>query len=231
MHQVTLETGIMEANEQLASHNRELYDAQGISVINLMSAPGAGKTSVLEKTIQRMKDDYRLGVIEGDLMTTMDADRISALGVPAYQITTGTVCHLDARMVHNALHNFDIGGIDLLFIENVGNLVCPAEFNLGEHLKIMVYSVVEGAEKPRKYPVMFHESAVVLLNKVDLLPYSGVSLEELRRNVLAVNPEAIIFPVSCRTGEGFDAWTEWLRGWIDARRSAITRAGNAASGN
>ncbi len=231
MHQVTLETGIMEANEQLASHNRELYDAQGISVINLMSAPGAGKTSVLEKTIQRMKDDYRLGVIEGDLMTTMDADRISALGVPAYQITTGTVCHLDARMVHNALHNFDIGGIELLFIENVGNLVCPAEFNLGEHLKIMVYSVVEGAEKPRKYPVMFHESAVVLLNKVDLLPYSGVSLEELQRNVLAVNPEAIIFPVSCRTGEGFDAWTEWLRGWIDARRSAITRAGNAASGN
>lgn len=231
MHQVTLETGIMEANEQLASHNRELYDAQGISVINLMSAPGAGKTSVLEKTIQRMKDDYRLGVIEGDLMTTMDADRISALGVPAYQITTGTVCHLDARMVHNALHNFDIGGIELLFIENVGNLVCPAEFNLGEHLKIMVYSVVEGAEKPRKYPVMFHESAVVLLNKVDLLPYSGVSLEELQRNVLAVNPEAIIFPVSCRTGEGFDAWTEWLRGWIEARRSAITRAGNAASGN
>lgn len=231
MHQVTLETGIMEANEQLASHNRELYDAQGISVINLMSAPGAGKTSVLEKTIQRMKDDYRLGVIEGDLMTTMDADRISALGVPAYQITTGTVCHLDARMVHNALHNFDIGGIDLLFIENVGNLVCPAEFNLGEHLKIMVYSVVEGAEKPRKYPVMFHESAVVLLNKVDLLPYSGVSLEELQRNVLAVNPEAIIFPISCRTDEGFDAWTEWLRGWIEARRSAITRAGNAASGN
>jgi len=231
MHQVTLETGIMEANEQLAGHNRELYDAQGISVINLMSAPGAGKTSVLEKTIQRMKDDYRLGVIEGDLMTTMDADRISALGVPAYQITTGTVCHLDARMVHNALHNFDIGGIDLLFIENVGNLVCPAEFNLGEHLKIMVYSVVEGAEKPRKYPVMFHESAVVLLNKIDLLPYSGVSLEELQRNVLAVNPEAIIFPVSCRTGEGFDAWTEWLRGWIEARKSAITRAGNAASGN
>lgn len=230
MHQVTLETGIMEANEQLAAHNRELYDAQGISVINLMSAPGAGKTSVLEQTIQRMKDDYRLGVIEGDLMTTMDADRISALGVPAYQITTGTVCHLDARMVHNALHNFDIGGIDLLFIENVGNLVCPAEFNLGEHLKIMVYSVVEGAEKPRKYPVMFHESAVVLLNKIDLLPYSGVSLDELRRNVLAVSPEAIIFPVSCRTGEGFDAWTEWLRGWIDARKCAITRAGNAASG-
>ncbi|MGE0101754.1 MAG: hydrogenase nickel incorporation protein HypB [Blastocatellales bacterium] len=230
MHQVTLETGIMEANEQLAAHNRELYDAQGISVINLMSAPGAGKTSVLEQTILRIKDDYRLGVIEGDLMTTMDADRISALGVPAYQITTGTVCHLDARMVHNALHNFDIGGIDLLFIENVGNLVCPAEFNLGEHLKIMVYSVVEGAEKPRKYPVMFHESAVVLLNKIDLLPYSGVSLDELRRNVLAVSPEAIIFPVSCRTGEGFDAWTEWLRGWIDARKSAIAGAVNAATG-
>jgi len=230
MHQVTLETGIMEANEQLAAHNREHWDAQGISVINLMSAPGAGKTSVLEQTILRIRDDYRLGVIEGDLMTTMDADRISALDVPAYQITTGTVCHLDARMVHNALDNFDIGGIDLLFIENVGNLVCPAEFNLGEHLKIMVYSVVEGAEKPRKYPVMFHESAVVLLNKIDLLPYSGVSLEELERNVLAVSPEAIVFPVSCRTGEGFDAWTEWLRGWIEARKSTIKRADNAATG-
>lgn len=214
MHQVTLETGIMEANEQLAGHNRELYDEYGVKVINLMSAPGAGKTSVLEQTISRIRNDYRLGVIEGDLMTTMDADRISASGIPAFQITTGTVCHLDARMVHNALHSFDIKGLDLLFIENVGNLVCPAEFNLGEHLKVMVYSVVEGAEKPKKYPVMFHEAAVVILNKIDLLPYAGVSLEELQRNVLEVNPEAVIFPVSCRTGEGFDAWVDWLKAYL-----------------
>lgn len=217
MHQVTLETGIMEANEHLAGHNRELYDEYGVYVINLMSAPGAGKTSVLEQTIARIKDDYKLGVIEGDLMTTMDADRISALGIPAYQITTGTVCHLDARMVHNALHNFDIKELDLLFIENVGNLVCPAEFNLGEHLKVMVYSVVEGAEKPKKYPVMFHEASVVLLNKIDLIPYAGVSLDELRRNVYSVNPEAMIFPLSCRTGEGFDAWIDWLRAHLNAK--------------
>ncbi len=224
MHQVTLETGIMEANEQLAEHNRELYDEFGVKVINLMSAPGAGKTSVLEQTISRIRNDYRLGVIEGDLMTTMDADRISAMGIPAFQITTGTVCHLDARMVHNALHSFDIKGLDLLFIENVGNLVCPAEFNLGEHLKVMVYSVVEGAEKPKKYPVLFHEAAVVLLNKVDLLPYAGVSLEELQQNVLAVNPEAVIFPLSCRTGEGFDGWIAWLRNWVESQKGSTNTA-------
>jgi len=210
MHQVVLESGIMEANEHLAGHNREIYDRYGVYVVNLMSAPGAGKTSVLEQTIGRIKDDFRLGVIEGDLMTTVDADRISALGIPAYQITTGTVCHLDARMVHNALHNFEIDSLDMLFIENVGNLVCPAEFYLGEHLKVMVYSVVEGAEKPKKYPVMFHEASVVLLNKIDLIPYAGVSLDELRNNVLEVNPDALVFPVSCRTGEGLDAWVEWL---------------------
>ncbi|MGA1368946.1 MAG: hydrogenase nickel incorporation protein HypB, partial [Blastocatellia bacterium] len=133
------------------------------------------------------------------------------LGIPAYQITTGSVCHLDSRMVHRALDHFPIAGLDLLVIENVGNLVCPAEFDLGEGLRVMVYSTVEGAEKPKKYPVMFHAAEVVLLNKVDLLPYAGVSLEELTRNVWEVNPGAEIFPVSCRTGEGIEAWVAWLR--------------------
>src|SRR5688572_16795283 len=211
MHQVVTNTDILEANEQMADHNREHFKERGVYVVNLMSAPGAGKTSVLEETIRRLKNDYSLGVIEGDLMTTIDADRISALGAPAYQITTGTVCHLDARMIHNALHSFNVDGLDLLFIENVGNLVCPAEFYLGEDLRVMVYSMVEGAEKPKKYPIMFHESEAVLLNKIDLLPYSGVSLEELTRNVREVNPWAPIFPISCRTNEGLDDWIAWLR--------------------
>jgi hydrogenase nickel incorporation protein HypB len=204
-------TDIMEANRQLADENRAVFERMGIYTINIMSAPGAGKTSVLEKTIESLKPDYSVGVIEGDLMTTIDADRISALGVPSHQITTGTVCHLDARMVHNAIHDFDITNLDILFIENVGNLVCPAEFALGEDLKVMVFSTVEGAEKPKKYPLMFHEAEAVILNKIDLLPYSGVSYEELDRNVRDVNPWAPIFPVSCRTGEGLGNWIDWLR--------------------
>ena len=219
MHQVVTNTDILEANEQMADHNREHFKERGVYVVNLMSAPGAGKTSVLEETIRRLKNDYSLGVIEGDLMTTIDADRISALGAPAYQITTGTICHLDARMIHNALHSFNVDGLDLLFIENVGNLVCPAEFYLGEDLRVMVYSMVEGAEKPKKYPIMFHESEAVLLNKIDLAPYSGVSLDDLRRNVFEVSPETVILPISCRTGEGVEAWIDWLK-----RRIASSRA-------
>lgn len=211
MHLIPMETDIMHANQEVADENREFFMANGVFVVNLMSAPGAGKTSVLEKTLADLKDRYEFGVIEGDLVTSLDADRIAALGIPSYQITTGTVCHLDARMVHNAFHNFDISGLDVLFIENVGNLVCPAEFNLGEDLKVMVYSTTEGAEKPKKYPLMFHEAEAVILNKIDLLPYSGVSLDELFQNVREVNPYAPIFPVSCRTGEGLAAWTTWLR--------------------
>ncbi len=210
MHRITVGANILEVNDQLAEENRQIFQKRGVYVVNIMSAPGAGKTSVLEETIKRIRDKCRLGVIEGDLMTTLDSERMETLGVPAYQITTGTVCHLDARMIHNALHRFSLDGLELLFIENVGNLVCPAEFNLGEELKVMVYSTVEGAEKPKKYPVMFHEAAAVLLNKIDLLPYSGVSLEELQGNVLDVSPEAEIFPMSCRTGEGVDDWVDWL---------------------
>lgn len=210
MHKISVETDIMGANEEFASENKTLFRKHHITVANFMSAPGAGKTSLLEKTIERLKDRLSIGVIEGDLMTTIDADRIRALDVPAFQITTGSVCHLDARMVHDALHKFDISDLDLLIIENVGNLVCPAEFNLGEDLRVMVFSAVEGAEKPKKYPVMFHETDAVVLNKIDLIPYSGVSLEELERNVREVNPEVRIFPASCRTGEGVDEWVEWF---------------------
>lgn len=215
MHMIPIGTDIMEANEAAAMENRAFFDREGIYVVDLMSAPGAGKTSVLERTISTLEGRYKLGVIEGDLVTTYDAERISAMGVPAYQITTGQICHLDATMVHTALHGFDVTGFELLFIENVGNLVCPAEFNLGEHLKVMVYSTVEGAEKPKKYPLMFHEADAVILNKVDLLPYAGVPMEELIENVREVNPEAPIFPISCRTGEGVAAWVEWLCSRVD----------------
>ncbi|QQS41067.1 MAG: hydrogenase nickel incorporation protein HypB [Acidobacteriota bacterium] len=225
MHQISLETDIMGANEEAAAHNRESFDRAGVAVVNFMSAPGAGKTSLLEKTIEALKGEMRIGVIEGDLMTTIDADRIAALGVPAHQITTGSVCHLDAKMVHNSLHNLDIKGLDLLIIENVGNLVCPAEFNLGEDLRVMVYSTVEGAEKPKKYPVMFHMTDAVVLNKIDLLPYSGVSFEELHDNVRDVNPDAPLFPVSCRTGEGIDEWIAWFR----TRIGEIRRKADAAA--
>ena len=220
MHLIPVGRDVMAVNEETAAENREFFQRHGIYVINIMSAPGAGKTSLLEKTIAPLKSRFRIGVIEGDLVTTIDADRMVTMGVPAYQITTGTVCHLDAAMVHSALHGFDVTGFDVLIIENVGNLVCPAEFNLGEDLKVMVYSTVEGAEKPKKYPLMFHEADAVVLNKMDLLPFSGVSADELLRNVREVNPEAPVFPVSCRTGDGIDAWLEWLCSQIAGRVQA-----------
>lgn len=215
---VAVVTNVLKANEEAAQANRARFDAERLLAVNLMSAPGAGKTSVLEQTIRRLSNRFKLAVIEGDLQTTIDADRISALGVPSHQITTGTVCHLDARMVAKVFGQFPVASVDVLFIENVGNLVCPAEYDLGEHLRVMIFSVVEGAEKPKKYPLMFHTSDVVLLNKVDLAPYSGVELDDLRKNVREVNPTAEIFSISCRTGEGMDAWIEWLVNRIEGRR-------------
>jgi hydrogenase nickel incorporation protein HypB len=220
MHLIPVGTDIMHANEEAANENRQFFDRNRVYVVNLMSAPGAGKTSVLERTLAGLADELKIGVIEGDLFTSLDADRIAALGVPSYQITTGSVCHLDARMVHNSFHGFDVKGFDLLVIENVGNLVCPAEFSLGEDLKVMVFSTTEGAEKPKKYPLMFHEADAVILNKIDLLPYCDVSLAELVQNVREVNPTARIFPLSCRTGEGIAEWTGWLRTRIDPAENA-----------
>lgn len=224
MHMIPVDTDILAANQEIADENRILFETNDVFVVNLMSAPGAGKTSVLERTLGRLKGEFKVGVIEGDLVTTLDADRIASMGVPSYQITTGTVCHLDARMVHNALHHFEVKALDILFIENVGNLVCPAEFNLGEDLKVMVYSTVEGAEKPKKYPLMFHEAEAVILNKIDLLSYAGVSLEELTKNVRDVNPYAPIFPVSCRTGEGIPTWITWLESQIRFEKATTTSA-------
>lgn len=217
MKRVSVVTDVRRSNNEVAAENQAHFRSMGMLAVNLMSAPGAGKTSVLEATIRRLAPSFQIAVIEGDLRTTLDSERIRALGVPAHQITTGTVCHLDARMVAKAIGEFPRDPVQLLFIENVGNLVCPAEFDLGEDLRVMVYSVVEGAEKPKKYPLMFFKSEVALLNKIDLLPYAGVALDELERNVLEVSPRATLFPVSCRTGEGLDAWCDWLRAWFGTR--------------
>ena len=207
---VSVQTGVLNANQQAALQNRELFAGLGLLVMNLMSAPGAGKTTLLEATIRAIRGRYRVAVIEGDLQTDLDALRIRALGVRSHQITTGTVCHLDARMIGRALEVFPVDELDLLVMENVGNIICPASFDLGESLRVVICSVAEGAEKPKKYPVMFHKANVVLINKIDLAEPSGVDLEELKANVREVNPAAIVFTLSARTGAGMDAWTEWL---------------------
>lgn len=224
MDRVSVQTNVLKANQELAAENRRLFESEGTVVINLMSAPGAGKTSLLEATIRELRGRYQLAVIEGDLQTDLDSQRIRALGVRSHQITTGTVCHLDARMVAHALADFPVQGLDLLVIENVGNLICPASYDLGESIRVVLCSVAEGAEKPKKYPVMFHKADVVLLNKTDLTAASGVDLRELRTNVREVNPNTTIFEVSCRTGVGLDAWVGWLEDAIESRSvAAITR--------
>lgn len=200
---------VLRKNDELALKNRELFDSLGTVAVNLMSAPGAGKTTLLEKTLPPLQGRFRCGVIEGDLRTDLDAERIRKTGVVAHQINTNS-CHLDASMVHEAFAAAFPQPLDLLLIENIGNLVCPAAYDLGEHWRVTLFSVTEGADKPRKYPKMFHRSHAVVLNKIDLLPYTDVRLEELVESVLAVSPEAAVFPLSCRTGEGLDAWVAWL---------------------
>jgi len=217
---ISVQTNVLNANQQMAVANRERFANEGMLVMNLMSAPGAGKTTLLEATIKALHEQFRLAVIEGDLQTDLDAQRIQALGIRAYQITTGTTCHLDARMIARALDSFPVDDLDLLVIENVGNLICPASFDLGEGLRVVLCSVAEGPEKPKKYPVMFNKANVVLINKIDLAEASGVDLNELTTNVREVNPHATIFALSSRTGEGMSAWTNWLQQAVAGRASA-----------
>jgi len=205
---------VLEANDRIAEENRRLFEEKRILVINLMSGPGAGKTTLLEKTIQALKDQYRIGVIEGDIQSTYDAEKIVSAGAPAVQINTGGTCHLDANMVREALAHLDIDSLDILIVENVGNLVCPAEFNLGEDYKVALLSVAEGDDKPLKYPLIFHESSLLLVNKTDLLPYVDCSVKKVREESLKINPRLEIFEVSCKTGEGLTRWFEWLRGKV-----------------
>lgn len=209
---VKVVTRILEANDRIAEENRKRFQDSGTYVVNLMGAPGAGKTTLLERTISALKDQCRIGVIEGDIVGSDDAERIGASGVPVVQINTGGACHLDANMISEVLDELPLRELDLLIIENVGNLVCPAEFKVGEHKKMMVLSVTEGHDKPLKYPLMFRESSALVLNKIDLLPYMNTDLDKVRNDSLALNPELTIFEVSCATGAGIDTWTTWLSG-------------------
>lgn len=220
MHEISVDASILASNEKAAAHNREHFLEHGVYVINLMSAPGAGKTTLLERTVDALKDRYRIGVIEGDVQTSVDADRIAKHGVPAVQINTGSACHLDARLIHKNLDAFHLSQLDLLIIENVGNLVCPAEFDLGEHHKVMLLSVTEGDDKPQKYPVMFHVAKALLLNKIDLLEYVDFDLQTAERNARALNTNLDIIRLSCRSQEGLADWYQWLEQRIAETKKA-----------
>ena len=218
---VSVVRNILEANERIAEQNKALFQEHHLLVINLMSSPGAGKTTLLEKTIDALKKDLRIGVIEGDIQSTSDAERIARKGIPAVQINTGGACHLDGNMIRETFHEFDFSRLDLLVVENVGNLVCPAEFKVGEDFKVMILSVAEGDDKPSKYPLMFHESKVLLINKIDLLPYVECSVEKIIQDSLKINPELAIFQVSCKTGEGLGEWYRWLLERVKEKSQAL----------
>jgi len=205
---------ILEANDRIATENRKLFNESGVYVINLMSAPGAGKTSLIEKTIQELSGKLKIGVIEGDIAGSDDARRIANLRIPVVQINTGGACHLDANMISEVLDDLSLNELDILIIENVGNLVCPAEFKVGENMKVMLLSIAEGDDKPLKYPLMFQESSALVLNKIDLLPYTNASIEKIKKNSLSLNPKLKIFEVSCRTGEGIGKWVKWLQSLV-----------------
>lgn len=211
---------ILDANDRIARENRRLFDEKNIYVFNLMSSPGAGKTTLVERTIEALRDRFRIAVIEGDIQDTCDADRVARHGIPVVQINTGGACHIDGNMIREALPVLDLDKIDLLICENVGNLVCPAEFRIGENVKIMVLSTPEGSDKPAKYPLMFQESAALILNKMDLLPYVDFDLEKARKDALTLNPKLEIFQVSCKTGEGLDGWARWIGKQVEAYRNA-----------
>ncbi len=206
---------ILQINDSYASENQRVFDENNAFAVNMMSSPGSGKTTLLERTLERL-DPSRIAIIEGDMQTTKDAERLERFGCQIVQISTGSACHLDGKMIHDAIRDLDMRGIRLLVIENVGNLVCPAEFRVGEHAKVVVLSVTEGEDKPLKYPLMFREASLCVLNKIDLLPYLDFSLEEARENALQINPQLEFMPISCKTGEGLDAWTDWVRGKMKA---------------
>jgi hydrogenase nickel incorporation protein HypB len=201
---------ILGANDQIAAKNRELMDKHEVFAVNIMASPGAGKTSVVLQTIRALKNKTRIGVIEGDIASSIDAETVAKEGVPVVQINTGGECHLESFQIQNALTNLPLPDIDLLLIENVGNLVCPAEFSIGEDLKVLIASVPEGDDKPYKYPLMFNTVDAIVLNKIDLLPYVKFNVEGFTKTVKTINPKVELFKVSCTTGEGLQPWANWL---------------------
>ncbi len=221
---ISVMADILEANDRIAAANREIFEKHRNLVINLMSSPGSGKTTLLERTGEGLRGKLRLGVIAGDIETTRDSERLERYQLPVVQLTTGTACHLDANMIASALPHLDLSQIDILVIENVGNLVCPAEFRVGEDFKVMILSVTEGDEKPLKYPLMFRESALLLINKVDLLEHTNFNLEEARANARRVNPDLEIMDISCTTGQGIEAWISWLNQRYQRKFGNLKRA-------
>ena len=209
---------ILSANDRLAAVNHELLEDAGVFSLNLMASPGAGKTSLVEKTVQLLSGKFRVAVIDGDIATSLDADRASAAGAIAVQINTGGECHLDAVMIQQALPKLNLAAIDLLIVENVGNLVCPASFHLGTHQSILIASVPEGDDKPYKYPGVYRGVDALVINKIDLLPYVSFDMDYFQQGVEILNPGLVTFPLSCRTGEGLDAWLAWLTHQVLSKR-------------
>ena len=217
--QIQVVEKVFAANDLMAQELRDRFEKAGLFAVNLMGSPGAGKTSLVEQTLERVGDGLRIGVIEGDLATSLDADRIARLGAPVVQINTGGACHLDAAMIKKALDRFDISGLDILLIENVGNLVCPVQFDLGEACKVVVCSLPEGDDKALKYPATFSLVSAVVLNKIDLLEHLRFDMPGFKQNLGGLNPNAPLIELSCFTGEGIDRWVEWLRQGVNKRKS------------
>ncbi|HGE73111.1 TPA: hydrogenase accessory protein HypB [Candidatus Poribacteria bacterium] len=207
---VSIVENILKANDRIAEQNRNFFKSKGVLTINVMSGPGTGKTSLIEKTINDMSDNINIAVIEGDIQTTYDADRIAKTGAQVVQINTGGACHLDANMISQSLNQIDLDCVDLLIIENVGNLVCPAEFKLGEDFNIALLSITEGDDKPFKYPLIFNVSHLLLINKIDLLPYIDCDIKKIKDGALRINSDLEVLEISCKTGEGLDKWYDWL---------------------
>jgi hydrogenase nickel incorporation protein HypB len=231
MHQTfdaALEMNLLHANQAGADHNRAHFDQWQITCLNVMSSPGAGKTVLLERTLASLQSRLNMAVIEGDMTTELDAERLRQYDVPVIAINTGRACHLDARMVAGGIHqlseNHDPAALDLVFVENVGNLVCPAEFEVGEHAKVALLSVTEGEDKPLKYPVMFRAADCLLITKTDLAPYLDIDLAQIEANVRQLNPHVAIIPVSAKTGEGLEHWLDWVQALV-AQRRAFGNAG------
>jgi hydrogenase nickel incorporation protein HypB len=202
---------LLSANDQIAAQNRAVLDQNNVFSINLMASPGSGKTSLILKTIQTLSSRLKIGVVEGDTApVTIDADKIIAAGMPAVQINTGGDCHLDAMMLRDGMSQLPLNDIDLMVVENVGNLVCPASFNLGTHANVLIASIPEGDDKPYKYPNIYRGLQVLIINKTDLMPYVKFNMDYFRQGVEMLNPGLLTFPVSCTTGEGIDAWANWL---------------------
>jgi hydrogenase nickel incorporation protein HypB len=210
MSVITIERKVLEKNDEIARQNRSLFADHGIFVLNMVSSPGAGKTTILERTIETLRGTLKMAVIEGDVQTDLDAQRIAKYHVPAVQIVTRGGCHLEANLVRDALQNLDLSGVELMIIENVGNLVCPSNYDLGEEMKVVVASTTEGEDKPLKYPAMFRNASVLIVNKIDLLPYVNVNLQGLKDNALKINPSLTIFETSCTTNQGIVEWCDWL---------------------